>query len=222
MPSFLRPLGDNAGQPLTLRKRTTSLGRAEDNDVQALPRSVSGYHAEVELLDGGGAVLHDRGADGSGSRFGSFVGDDHFTGGWREVCHGDIIRLGTLQHGVAFRYEESEGAPLPPPPRPEQFITEPETLQNAAKRALRERNGSPSKERPVKDEVPAAGRRSKTDVPVSVSYQVADGIRVDDQNNNLIGRSLVNTRPSYEMIVLVVHPYPIRDLIRHGHGHVRF
>ena len=22
---------------------------------------------------------------------------------------------GTLQHGVAFRYEESEGAPLPPP-----------------------------------------------------------------------------------------------------------
>ena len=102
MPSFLRPLGDNAGQPLTLRKRTTSLGRAEDNDVQALPRSVSGYHAEVELLDGGGAVLHDRGADGSGSRFGSFVGDDHFTGGWREVCHGDIIRLGTLQHGVAF------------------------------------------------------------------------------------------------------------------------
>ena len=54
MPSFLRPLGDNAGQPLTLRKRTTSLGRAEDNDVQALPRSVSGYHAEVQLLDGGG------------------------------------------------------------------------------------------------------------------------------------------------------------------------
>ena len=116
------------------------------------------------------------------------MGDDHFTGGWREVCHGDIIRLGTLQHGVAFRYEESRAPPLPPPPRPEQFITEPETLQNAAKRALRERNGSP-KERAVKDEVPAAGRRSKTDVPVSVSYQVADGIRVDDQNNNLIGRS---------------------------------
>lgn len=188
MPSYLRPLGDGAGQPLPLRKRTTSLGRAEDNDVQALPRSVSGYHAEVELLDGGGAVLHDRGADGSGSRFGSFVSDDHFTGGWREVAHGDIIRLGTLQHGVAFRYEEDDGAPLPPPPRPEQFITEPETLQNAAKQALRKRNGD-RKERVSKDEVPAAGRRSKTDVPVSVSYAVADGVRIDDQHNNPIGRN---------------------------------
>ena len=50
---WLRPLGDNAGQPVKLVGRSTTLGRAEDNDIQAAPRSVSGYHAELELLDGG-------------------------------------------------------------------------------------------------------------------------------------------------------------------------
>ena len=120
----------------------------------------------------------------------AFVGGDHFTGGGGGR-HGDIIRLGTLQHGVAFRYEESEGAPLPPPPRPEQFITEPETLQNAPSELCGERNGS-QKERAAKDEVPAAGRRSKTDVPVSVSYQVADGSnrRSEQQSDR---RNRINT-----------------------------
>ena len=159
MPAWLRPLGDNAGQQLQLRKQTTSLGRAEDNDIQALPRSVSGYHAEVELLDGGGAVLHDRGADGAGSRFGSFVGNEHFTGGWRELVHGDIIRLGTLQHGVAFRYEEDDGAPLPPPPAPEKFVTEPESLQNAAgRRSTRSRSPRGQRDTSAAPDEPAPSR----------------------------------------------------------------
>ena len=148
MPCWLRPLGEGCGEPVKLRGTSTSLGRAEDNDVQAMPRSVSGYHAEIELLDGGGAVLHDKGADGTGSRFGSFVGEQHFLGGWRELQHGDIIRLGTLQHGVAFRYEEDSGAPLPPPPKPESFLEDPGALKNAARARTRERSSSPANREP--------------------------------------------------------------------------
>lgn len=116
---WLQPLGgETGGHPYCERIRLyqwkTSIGRADCNSIVTSPRSVSNQHAQLELLQGGGAILHDHGTDGSGSRFGSFVGEEHFVKGWREVRHGDIIRLGTLQHGAAFRYEEQDGHPLPP------------------------------------------------------------------------------------------------------------
>lgn len=116
---WLRPLGSEiVGYPhcerIRLYQWKTSIGRGNSNTIVTWPRSISNQHAELELLQGGGAILHDRGTDGSGSRFGSFVGEEHFIEGWREVRHGDIIRLGTLQHGAAFRYEEEDGHPLPP------------------------------------------------------------------------------------------------------------
>ena len=137
MPSFFRPLGDNAGQPLTLRKRTTSLGRARTT-APRLYRSVCGYHAEVELLDGGGAVLHDRGADGSGSRFGSFVGDDHFTGGWRECATATSYDWAPCSTASRSAMKRARARPC------HRLLGQNNLLQNqasnAAKRALRERN----------------------------------------------------------------------------------
>ena len=111
---WLRPLGEGQFMERIELRQKTSVGRGEANDVVVWPRSVSGSHAVIELLADGGAIVHDKGVDGTGSRFGTFVGEEHFVGGWRELRHGDILRLGTVQHGVAFRYEEDEDAPLPP------------------------------------------------------------------------------------------------------------
>ena len=96
----------DASRAIELSRSRTTVGRADSNVLQLLQRSVSGKHAVIELLPGGGAVLHDTGGDGAGSRFGSFVNDSHFQGGWRELRHGDALRFGTVQHGAAFRFHD--------------------------------------------------------------------------------------------------------------------
>ena len=51
-----------------LNRSRTTVGRAETNSIMLLQRSVSGKHAVIEVLEGGGAVVHDTGSDGAKQR----------------------------------------------------------------------------------------------------------------------------------------------------------
>lgn len=156
---WLRPLGTLPNEPIELVDENTTIGRGPSNVVVAFPRSVSTIHAQIELLQGGGAVLHDLGADGTGSRFGSFVGDEHFVGGWRELVHGDIVRLGTVQHGAAYRFEEEGRQPLPPivqeeSPQPKPMVIDAAPVHFNRRRAQpppNETNSSPSRVTQIED-----------------------------------------------------------------------
>lgn len=70
-----------------------TLGRAEDNDVFVLAKTLSRYHARIERT-GEGAVLHDL-----GSRNGTFIDGARIEGS-RPLLGGELIRCG----GVVLRY----------------------------------------------------------------------------------------------------------------------
>ena len=86
-PSFvLQGEGDAGEYRIALAPRDAPyvlhVGRAPDNNVTLRNRSVSAHHAHIEV--GGRHDYHvtvrDHGADGTGSRFGTLVGETHLKG----------------------------------------------------------------------------------------------------------------------------------------------
>jgi len=100
------------------------VGRAPDSDVALQNRSVSGRHARIEVsmaptLDENdqenGAerykvTVRDSGADGSGSRFGTLVGEQHLKGTAAVLMKGDKVCFGTAKYGAHFRLEPATEA----------------------------------------------------------------------------------------------------------------
>ena len=100
------------------------VGRAPDSDVMLQNRSVSGRHARIEVsieptLDENGqessveryqVTVRDSGADGSGSRFGTLVGEQHLKGTAAVLIEGDKVCFGTAKYGAHFRLEPATEA----------------------------------------------------------------------------------------------------------------
>ena len=107
--------GDADGVRVQLVPRRSSyqllVGRAPDSDLVLSNRSVSGRHARIEVQCGRGfykVLIRDYGDDGSGSRFGSLINEDHVKGSDREVRLGDKVCFGTTKYGAHFRVEAQE------------------------------------------------------------------------------------------------------------------
>ena len=93
------------GLPCVLR-----VGRAPDNDLVLKNKSVSGRHAVVEV---GGpprydVTIRDSGSDGRGSRFGTFVGEEHLKGSAAALPLNAVVRFGTAAHGACFVLENDD------------------------------------------------------------------------------------------------------------------
>lgn len=115
----LRGLGDADGVRLRLDPRELPyilrVGRAADNDVVLKNRSVSGRHAHIEV---GGRYdynirVRDYGMDGTGSRFGTLVGETHLKGSSMELQVGDSVRFGTVKFGAHFVVEACKDLAFP-------------------------------------------------------------------------------------------------------------
>lgn len=91
------------------------VGRAPDSDVVLPNKSVSARHARIEVAVGR-VVIRDFGADGSGSRFGTLVGDQHMKGTAAEVKLWDAVCFGTANFGAHFTVEPYEHSENRPPP----------------------------------------------------------------------------------------------------------
>eukprot|EP00620_Florenciella_sp_RCC1587_P015792 CAMPEP_0182581612 /NCGR_PEP_ID=MMETSP1324-20130603/50467_1 /TAXON_ID=236786 /ORGANISM="Florenciella sp., Strain RCC1587" /LENGTH=152 /DNA_ID=CAMNT_0024797993 /DNA_START=155 /DNA_END=610 /DNA_ORIENTATION=+ len=93
------------GLPCVLR-----VGRAPDNDLVLKNKSVSGRHAVIEV---GGppryeVTIRDSGSDGRGSRFGTFVGEEHLKGSAAPLGLNAVVRFGTAAHGACFVLENDD------------------------------------------------------------------------------------------------------------------
>ena len=119
-PSFvLQGEGDAGEYRIALAPRDAPyvlhVGRAPDNNVTLRNRSVSAHHAHIEV--GGRHDYHvtvrDHGADGTGSRFGTLVGETHLKGSAVRVGVGDPVCFGTTKYGAHFHLEDNSN-PLPP------------------------------------------------------------------------------------------------------------
>lgn len=82
--------------------KSLKIGRRETNDVVIENVSVSGRHAKVEAIEGGGFMIMDL-----NSTNGTFVNDKMIT--THTLKHGDIISIG--KHRLVFGYVKGEKRP---------------------------------------------------------------------------------------------------------------
>jgi adenylate cyclase len=89
-PRLILHPGRHDEQVFSLAKGSATIGRAEDNDVVVLAKTLSRYHARLDLTDGGALVTD------LGSRNGTFVGDERLGSEPRRLGASETIRCGSV------------------------------------------------------------------------------------------------------------------------------